>query len=643
MMTFLLNNLAALPKHRNRTEHLLLHARLTSLGESKSLPEGYSIYESNAGDLSLMYNEAYAIHSLDGALEEAYAITEEEVKHARYSINIILGIGLGYVLQATIQKLRKMNSQARVIVLERDLELLRFTLSNVNLEDVLNYEHLYLFTEKESLWNFVECNMVKGDGAGIMITPGTLQAFSKDISPITEKLILHTENALRNIDLMQVRSKLWTNEFLKNLEYLPNAGNSERFENTLTGKTALLCAAGPSLNDVLPHIKPVRSKLVIFAVTGAVKALQTHGITPDFVIGMDYYGPAKHMQDMEEPLKECHVITGPSAEHFMFSQPSKSQWIACLKYNEQYSYMMDEMFNTPLSRYHSGGTVAYFMLLIVFQMGVANVILAGQDLALRGTQIYATGESHEVQGEMLVSKELDNRTISLKEVQGWNGETLLTQEDYRHFKYHYDGAGERLRNERPGFEIYNCSVGGALINGMENLTIESLLPRLNLKEDVNIDQLIASLNEEEYASQAVHVRAKRLHSSIKNLLNETIEITDTMEEAMSYLKQLKLLKATSWGEASKKYSDAFNRFSEQLEENGFMRDTFYHEQLTIYQNYNEEASTEEEHRQNFKVDELYLNIMMAFLKKTLKPELENILSRMTAKFDLPEAVEVATP
>jgi glutamate-1-semialdehyde aminotransferase len=145
---------------------------------------------------------------------------------------------------------------------------------------------------------------------------------------------------------------------------------------------------------------------------------------------------------------------------------------------------------------------------------------------------------------------------------------------------------------------------------MENLPIETLLPRLDLKEDVDIDGLIERLRTEEAVKHSVEIRAKRLYQSIQHLLNETEEIVSKMNEAMRHLKQLKLLKANSWADASKAYSKTFNEFSELLEENGFMRDTFYHEQLTIYQHYNEDATTEEEHRSNFKVDELYITAML---------------------------------
>jgi hypothetical protein len=625
MMTFLQQNLSVLPERSTFADHARLTRQLLEAGTNETLPEAYSLYESEVGDIALVYENEFALHSLQGAQREAADTVEKELKRSRYSINIIFGMGMGYMLQHTVQQLRACGSQAKVVLFETDMDFLRFTLSQVNLSEVLDYEHLYIFTEREQLWQFAESSLVEGDGIGMMVTPGAMLAFNKTLKPILEKLVLHAENAIRNAQLLQRRAKLWSVEFMKNIPVLPSLHDVHALAGCLKGKTALMCGSGPSLSDVLPHIPPVRDKLIICAVSGAVKILLKHGITPDFVMGMDYYGPAKQMEGLNTPLQNSHIISGPSADHFMLSEPCKSRWLACLKYNEQYTYLMDAMLNDTVDRYHTGGTVAFFMLLIMVQMGVDRMILAGQDLALRGLQIYATGESHEVK-------------CTLKTVEGWNGEELFTQDDYKHFKFHYDTIRSRVREHNPDFEIYNCSIGGAKIAEMENLPIETLLPRLNLNEPANLDAILNDAMKRDIELGDAAGRAQRLNDEIESLKTTSEKLLQQAERALNSLHKLKILKAHSWQDASERYSEDFNAFSETLEGNAFLQDNYYHEQLTIYQLYNEFAETEADHRHNFKLDETYLNTMADCLKKELIPALDGALEALGARY--PDVVQL---
>ena len=599
----------------------------------KARTEHIPVYETNVNDLTILYEDRFPLHSLDGAKAEAETLVEQHACYSKYSMNIVFGLGLGYVLKAMVKALRNKHSQAKVILFEPNWDILHFTLSNVGLMDDLNSENLIVFTTPESLWQYVETHLVQGDGMGMLMTPGHLQAFGKDLLYVVEKLKSHAENAVKNSRLLQNRSRLWTTEFLKNAPYLPEAHPLKFLKDRFNGKTAILCGAGPSLNDVLPHVHTIRDKVAIFCVTGAVKALEKHGVTPDFVIGMDYYGPEKHLADLDQPLKGSHIITGPSAQTLMWQESCKGRWAAALKFNEQYTDFLNIMFKEPSFEFHSGGTVAYFMLMISVELGFKRLILAGQDLALRGNQIYATGEEAVVQGDFLVAKELNNRSTGLVYVEDWDGNPIKTQDDYKHFKNHYDKISGRLQQVYPEFEVYNCSVGGARIEEMENLPIEDLLPRLELSEPLLVDDLMKQAEEEALDFLPIQDKAERLYEAFTQLKKHTEETIDAAEDAITALKKLKILKACSWTEASERYSEAFNHFSELLEATSFLEDTFYQQQLLVYQAYNEYAETEEEHRQNFEVDMKYLTLMVQLLSENILPPLELAIEQLEARYE----------
>jgi hypothetical protein len=210
----------------------------------------------------------------------------------------------------------------------------------------------------------------------------------------------------------------------------------------------------------------------------------------------------------------------------------------------------------------------------------------------------------------------------------------MTQEDYRHFKYHFDTIQSKIRVIYPDFNVYNCSVGGAKINGMENLPIEELLPRLNLQERVDVDALVEAGVHASEAQSSAQAKAERLHEALKSLQQHTEKTIQEAKTAIEKLETLKILKSNSWTEASERYSDAFNRFSETLEAEPLLNDTFYHEQLVIYQAYNDFAETEAEHRQNFSVDAQYLKSMVKLLQEAILPPVEGAIEKLEDRYDL---------
>jgi hypothetical protein len=632
MTTFLESNLTALFQdvkgfNANSAEHIRNHAE-------KASTENIHIYETNVKDLTILYEDKYPLHSMDGAVAEAEKMVEDQVCYGKHSMNIVFGLGLGYVLKPLVQALRSKNSQAKVIIYEKNLDMLYFTLSHINLEAELADKSILLFTDSEPLWQYVETHLVQGDGIGMMMLPGMIHAFGERLKPVVEKLKLHADNAVRNAKLLQGRSRLWTDVFLQNASYLPTMHSVTHLRDAFEGKTALMCGAGPSLNDVLPHIHAVRDKLVICCVSGAVKAFKKHGITPDFIFGMDYYGPAKQMEGLEDPMAESHIITGPSSDTFMLNQPCKSRWAASLKYNDQYTTYLNNMFDEKTHEYHTGGTVAFYMFLVAVDLGFRTMILAGQDLALRGMQVYATGEEVELSGKYLVSKELNNRATELHYVEDWHGNQIMTQEDYRHFKYHFDTIQSKIRVVFPEFNVYNCSVGGAKIEDMENLPIEELLPRLDLQERINVDAIVEAGIQASQEQSSTNTKAERLCEALKTLKKHTQETIEEAKTAIQKLDTLKILKSNSWTEASERYSDAFNRFSETLEAEPLLNDTFYHEQLVIYQAYNDFAETEAEHRENFTVDAQYLKTMVKLLQEAILPPVEAEIVKLETTYDL---------
>lgn len=618
------------------------HEKLKSLlqaYEAQGTPTPlYDLQETQAGDLTL-WLQGVAIHAASGAVEEANALAREHLLTSQHAINCLIGLGLGYTLKAAVEQYQKRSfkESTHLTVYEPDIALIHFVFSNINLSQYLSHEAVTFLPTPESLYQFVESHLVSGDGISFIATQGYLTVHANQLNPVIEKLSKHTVNTLRNSELLSSRGKLWATQFLQNVPQLVKALPINALQGALSGRIGVLCGAGPSLLDDIETLKANRDNLVIFAVTGAVAPLVKAGITPDFVMFMDFIGPSKHLKDVpKDALKTAHFIMGPSAEGCLFEWEHQGSWLGALHFNEQFSYIVDTMYGSELPRYHTGGTVSIFMFQVAFDLGIREFVLLGQDMAFRGTQVYADGTAVTLTSTTASLDESDHtvaRCMELEVVKGWQGEDLLTQSDYAHFLYHYTRIPHLVAKEGHTVGLYNASVGGAFIEGWQHAPLKEVLNHSlqSVLKPAKVQKTLATVQKKMLKQLPLALMRNRLFS-ILNKEEKTVErLIKTGQLALQYLQQLLQLPLSQWERVSETYSRGFNLFSAQLEEHPFLKDTFYGDQLKIYQAYNKQAVTEEEHRMNMAIDSVYLTSLLSQLDAGILQPLVSVQKALLAQ------------
>jgi hypothetical protein len=642
--SFLQQNLAALsscPEHDTLKDQLQQY-----IAEALPAPQ-YDLQETHVGDLTL-WHKGFAIHAISGAVAEAQALVAQQVLTAQHAINCILGLGLGYTTQAIVEQYATqcLPNTAFIIVYEPDLALLHFILSNINLSHYLKHPALRLLSSPELLYTFVESHLVAGDGISFIATEGYLKAEATTLQPVIEKLSKHAINTLRNAELLSNRGKLWATQFLQNLSKLVTLLPINAVQDCLTGKVGVLCGAGPSLLDDVETLKQQRDNIVLFAVTGAVAPLLNVGIVPDFIVSMDYIGPSKHFKNIpKDALKTANFVMGPSAEGALFQWEHRSSWLGTLHFNEQFSYLLDTMYGEKLPRYHTGGTVSIFMLQVAFDLGIRDFVLLGQDMALRGNQVYADGTNVNFNNNMASLPETDHtvaRCMELETVKGWHGEELVTQSDYAHFLYHYTRIPHLVAKEGHTVQLFNASVGGAYIEGWVHAPLAQVLNHelQALLTPVVLTKTLTTIEKRTRKQLPLTLVRSRLFHALHQEEQAVRELLKIGQKSIKYLEKLQTLPLKRWQATSKAYSDSFNQFSIQLEEHPFLRDTFYGEQLSIYQSYNKQATTEAHHRANIQIDLTYLTSLVTQLEANVLNVLVEIQQALLAQGTIePMAIE----
>lgn len=142
--------------------------------------------------------------------------------------------------------------------------------------------------------------------------------------------------------------------------------------------TAIMVAAGPSLDKNVHLLKEVKDKAFIIAVDTALKPVLNSGVKPDLTITIDSHKP-----------KELFWINGESIDVPMIVElQSNSEVIKGYKGKRFYTYNFCKNFfwvymqpDYMMINLDSGGSVANDAFSFLLKAGFKNIVFIGQDLA----------------------------------------------------------------------------------------------------------------------------------------------------------------------------------------------------------------------------------------------------------------------
>ncbi|MEO5378798.1 MAG: DUF115 domain-containing protein [Magnetococcus sp. DMHC-6] len=201
---------------------------------------------------------------------------------------------------------------------------------------------------------------------------------------------------------------------IKGLENLAENRHSSALLNALfQGRSAVLLAGGPSLDDSLPWVRAHREKLVVLAVSRIAPQLIQHKITPDFIFTID-----PHSMIFHQSKEMLHFWPHALLINMYHANPQLlSQW-------QGRSLFMGILFpwDTPLNEENhlfNGITVSHQALGMAVVMGFKQVILGGFDLCF--SQSGFTHNKGSVERE--IGPFAESTEIRVETNGGWLAET----------------------------------------------------------------------------------------------------------------------------------------------------------------------------------------------------------------------------
>ncbi|HKL86497.1 MAG TPA: 6-hydroxymethylpterin diphosphokinase MptE-like protein [Treponemataceae bacterium] len=184
---------------------------------------------------------------------------------------------------------------------------------------------------------------------------------------------------------------LWLKNMSRNLCHMKEKKGIELFKGLFHTVPALLVAAGPSLDDIIPHLPRLAKHCVIIAVDTAVRACIRAGVEPDFILLVDpQYWNWRHLDGLSCP--NSILITEAAA------------WPPVFRFQCKSIHLCSSLF--PLGKFieqrtekrgtlGAGGSVSTTAWDFACHIGASPIYVAGLDLGFPHKRTHFSGSIFE--------------------------------------------------------------------------------------------------------------------------------------------------------------------------------------------------------------------------------------------------------
>jgi hypothetical protein len=219
-----------------------------------------------------------------------------------------------------------------------------------------------------------------------------------------EECFLQLEHYHRGVDLLASDCedqglKVLSNA-MNNLFLLPRSKLGTSLAGKCAGMPAIICGAGPSLNEAIPLLATLKDRALFIAGGSALPALNAQGIQPHLAAGLDPQPPpARFLQ--QENFETPFFYQGRFCHHLLQKVHAPLFWMP-----DSGSYPLEGWANAECGlfaeRFDGGWTVANFCTAIAAHLGCSQVIFVGMDFSCGPSGVYASKmAAEEHQGELI--------------------------------------------------------------------------------------------------------------------------------------------------------------------------------------------------------------------------------------------------
>lgn len=512
------------------------------------------IEETRNGDKTLAITKddrKVYLHSKYNPIREAETIVES-LSNIDENTNIIFyGTGLGYHIQLILEEYKDI----KYYIYEPVPEILYAFLSNVNIKKLKPNRLMGISTnfDGNSIDKFVDRNR---DKITIVELPSHKQNFIGENS-IFNRMMLNAVKDKRNSLAANYKfQRRWIINSMKNLkEVLSTPNIIVEKAGQFKGKTAIIAAAGPSLNDEIENLRYIKENglAYILSVGSAINTLIHNNIYPDAACT---YDPMVFNQNVfkttkEKGISEIPMIFGSSVGYETLENYPGDKYHMITSQDTVAGYFLKDEAGKDINIVQDAPTIAVVTLQLLYTLGFSNIILVGQNLAYRGKERHSEGVSYSWK---VTDKEIENG-LWVKDVYG---NEILTNEGYNSMRQQIELYIKLL----PNINVINTTKGGAHIEGAGFKELKEVMDTI-LNEKI-VEENWLDGNKTAYDIEHLKSQFRKMDKSYDNALKINKEYISILN------KILKAIENRNYSQAENLYVK-LDKQLRKLENNDFYK------------------------------------------------------------------------
>lgn len=408
---------------------------------------------------------SYLLHSRYDTKAESEALLKN-VDFNRDSLIIVFGLGLGYHL---LDFKNKISESSRVIIVEPNINVLKYALTHVDLSSIFNTSQFFLIFGDENQineqiiyqtgQNFY--NMAYNTQAIMLPNYHVYSQLNKDIMKkimqcLSSKIIVYGNS-------LQDMFNGFNNNYI-NVDATMESNCIDEIRGKYEGVPAIIVAAGPSLDKNIDKLKSAYGKALIISCDASMRACEKNGIKPDAIASIERDEPTYTYYYKDRTFDEDLVLLGPGLLWPNIFEEFPGKKILMSKQYEGVERWWHNYFDN-VKYVNQGMSCATVAFAAAEAAGCNPIILIGQDLAFTEGKKHSDSTHTEFEGAN------DDSSSDDVYVKDYNGNLLRSHWVYKLFKEWF----EYKITVNPKLEVIDATEGGAYIEGTKILTLEEAI------------------------------------------------------------------------------------------------------------------------------------------------------------------------
>ncbi len=351
------------------------------------------------------------------------------------------------------------------------------------------------------------------------VVRGALGVPAETLSDLAEAVRAALSDMRIQRNTVQAFSRTWIEQGAKNLPAIARWPSVAALDGAFAGKPMIIVAPGPSLARNIEQLRGLAGRAVLACFSHSLKPVVAAGLEPDLVITVDPQDVQYHFAGCD--LSRTCLVNAATVHPSLFGLGAR----ACLTAGA--NSLLDDWIFDGLGEeawIAGGGSVATSAFSLALRWGCDPIVFVGLDLSFPGGNYYVAssvdGTARAVadeRGHVRVEGWSDGfRSMKAHggpaapaeraiELPGWHGGTVPSSFMFSMFHRWFV---EKMRSiGDTSTRVYNCTEGGAFIEGMQHRPLADVLASLDARVETTkiVDAAVAAVGPARRDQLAKHV------------------------------------------------------------------------------------------------------------------------------------------